>query len=174
MSTTTLRGPGDVAKVSFDSAAIKPSAKGVPTIPALYTCDGRNTPPPFEWGPVPARTGELVLFVLGLKAAPGTRNVTISVEWAMAGINPTLHHLDPGQLPRGAHPGLAASGTRSYSICPQRGKAEGYVFELYGLPKGDTVPLNFNGIGILSKLVGSSHESIANAHGSFGAIYKRG
>ena len=172
-SASTLRGPGNIAKVSFSSTAIKSSAKRAPTIPALYTCDGENKPPPLRWGSVPAHTGELVLFVLGLKPIAGTRNVSISVEWAMAGINPALHHFDPAHLPQGAHPGLTASHTRGYSVCPKRGLTEQYVFELYGLPEGDAVPLNFEGLGVLTKLVTTSRETIANSHGSFGAIYKR-
>jgi phosphatidylethanolamine-binding protein (PEBP) family uncharacterized protein len=171
--STPLKATRNLAQVSFKSAAIDPAKTRVPTIPSLYTCDGKNTPPPLEWGPVPPKTGELVLFLLGLTPVPGSSNVTISIEWALAGINPALHHLLPGALPEGAHLGLTTSHTRSYSICPQHGQTRQYQFELYGLPEGDAVPLDFNGLGILSKLAFSGSHAIANAHGSFGAIYKR-
>jgi phosphatidylethanolamine-binding protein (PEBP) family uncharacterized protein len=171
-ATTVSRGVESISNVRFRSAAITPD-KGVPTIPALYTCDGKNTPPPLEWGALPAHTGELVLFVLGLKPLPGSKSVTISVEWALAGINPALHHLDSGQLPQAAHAGLNNNHTRSYSICPPRGETEQYQFELYGLPEGDAVPLKFNGLRILSQLVTAKRGSLAIAHGTFGAVYKR-
>jgi phosphatidylethanolamine-binding protein (PEBP) family uncharacterized protein len=171
--SAAVKTGGPVSSVSFKSAAIKSTATGLPTIPAVYTCDGSDTPPPLEWGSVPARTGEVVLFVLGLVPIPGTNNVTISVEWAMAGINPALHHLDPEQLPQGAHAGVTSGKTQKYSICPKRGQAREYYFELYGLPQGDAVPLNFSGPEVLSKLAVTHHESIANAHASFGAVYKR-
>jgi phosphatidylethanolamine-binding protein (PEBP) family uncharacterized protein len=172
-TSAPVQAKGEIAPVKFKSAAIDPTTTRAPSIPSLYTCDGKNTPPPLEWGHVPASTGEIVLFVIGLTPVPGTRNVTINVEWAMAGINPALHHLIPGQLPQGAHPGLTANHTRSYSVCPKHGQTKQYVFELYGLPEGDAVPLNFSGLRVLSTLAISSHETIANAHGSFGATYKR-
>jgi phosphatidylethanolamine-binding protein (PEBP) family uncharacterized protein len=155
---TTAKGTGKITQVSFTSHVIDPTPKSVPTIPARYTCDGQNTPPPLEWGPVPAGTGELLLFLLGTTPVPGTNNVSITVEWAMAGINPALHRLIPGQLPQGAHPGLTTNHTRSYSVCPKRGQQKQYVF---------------NGLAILSKLLPSSGQSLANAHGNFGAVYKR-
>jgi phosphatidylethanolamine-binding protein (PEBP) family uncharacterized protein len=170
--SAAVKTEGPVSSVSLKSPAIKDAA-GVPTIPAVYTCDGSDTPPPLEWGSVPARTGELVLFVLGINPIPGTNSTSISVEWAMAGISPDLHHLDPGQLPQGAHPGLTTANTQKYSLCPKHGQTKQYVFELYGLPQGDAVPLGFNGVSVLSKLAVTHHESIANVHGNFGAVYKR-
>jgi phosphatidylethanolamine-binding protein (PEBP) family uncharacterized protein len=170
--SAAVKTGGPVSSVSFKSPAIKDAA-GVPTIPAVYTCDGSDTPPPLEWGSVPARTGELVLFVLGINPIPGTHSMSISVEWAMAGISPGLHHLDPGQLPQGAHPGLTTGKTQKYALCPKHGQTKQYVFELYGLPQGDAVPLGFNGVSVLSKLAVTHDESIANVHGNFGAVYKR-
>jgi phosphatidylethanolamine-binding protein (PEBP) family uncharacterized protein len=169
----TAAGAAKVAQVIFKSAVINPTPTSARPIPSRYTCDGKNTSPPLEWGAVPTGTGELVLFVLGLTPVPSTNNVSISVEWALAGINPALHRLGPGQLPQGAHLGLTTNGKRNYSICPKHGQSKRYQFELYGLPEGDAVPLNFNGLRVLSTLALSAHSSLTSAHGSFGTSYKR-
>jgi len=153
-------------QIPFKSAAIST------TIPALYTCYGKNVPPPLEWGHVPAGTGELVLFVLGLTPQSG-KSVKVSVEWAVAGVSPSLHRLAPGELPQGAHLGRATNGKSRYNICPKKGKSEQYVFELYGLPEGDATPLNFTGTQVFASLAVSSHPVPTTAHGNFEATYKR-
>lgn len=163
----------NVAKVDFKSVAIHATPTSSGSIPLRYTCDGENTSPPVEWGPVPTRTSQMVLFVLGVTEAPITHSETISVEWALAGINPALHHLDAGQIPHGAYPGVTASGKRSYSICPQRGTGERYIFELYGLPRGAVISPSFSGLSILTTLANTSHGTVVNAHGDFTAVYKR-
>jgi phosphatidylethanolamine-binding protein (PEBP) family uncharacterized protein len=170
---TKLQGTGNVPKISFKSAAIKASANRGPEIPARYTCDGENVSPPLEWGAVPPHTGQLILFVLGATPLPGKSSYTISVEWAMAGIDPALHHLAAGQVPQGANVGLNPNNTHRYSICPERGQLEQYAFELYGLPEGATIPVNFKDIRALTELVANRRKSPAIAHGTFGAFYKR-
>lgn len=166
-STATL------AMIKFKSVAISFNSSGVRSIPALYTCDGADTSPPVEWGPVPADTAQLVLFVLGFTTSPNGHSAVYSVEWALAGINPALHRLDAGQIPSGAYPGIAASGKRRYSICPRRGTDEGYIFELYGLPKGVAISPNFTGVPILNALASTGRGAVTNAHGAFTARYRR-
>ena len=154
-----------VPEITIKSAAI--SGK---TLPAQYTCDGRNIPPPLEWGAVPAGVGNLLLFVVGY--TPVGRTVKVSVAWAVAGLDPALHRLAAGQLPHGAYVGIATDGKRRYSICPKKGTDVQYQFELYGLPTSTAVSHNFAGLPVLSALIGSEHKATA-AHGAFLAIYKR-
>ncbi len=170
-NTSTKAQVGALASIDFKSVAIKAAPNGVHRIPSAYTCDGTNTAPPLEWGPVPANTGQLVLFVLGV--TPGKRSAKYSVEWALAGINPALHHIDAGQIPLGAFLGRTASGKRGYSICPRRGTNEPYVFELYGVRRGVQVSPNFDGLPILTALAHTGSGSVTSSHGAFIARYKR-
>jgi phosphatidylethanolamine-binding protein (PEBP) family uncharacterized protein len=157
-----------VQTIDFRSPAIDG-----PPIPSRYTCDGKDTPPPLEWGAVPADAATLTLFVVGFKPEPSTKTYAVSVEWAVAGLNPALHRLAPGRLPRGAFVGLSTDGKRRYSICPAKGTAERYQFEVYGLPASASVARNFSGLPVLSKLAISSGSGLANSHGAFIGTYKR-
>ncbi len=156
-----------VPKITVKSAGILGS-----TLPARYTCDGRNVSPPLEWGAVPADVGNLVLFVVGYTPEPASQKVAISVAWAVAGLNPALHRLAAGHLPRGAYVGLASDGKRRYSICPKKGTSVQYQFELYGLPASTSVSRDFAGLPILASLTGRGSND-TGAHGAFLAIYRR-
>ena len=174
LATLVLAGCGNstspapsVQKITVKSAAIDGKS-----IPARYTCDGRDTPPPLEWGAVPAGTGSLVLFVVGVTPEPATKTYSLAVDWTVAGLNPELHKLVPGPLPRGAYVGIAAHGKRRYFVCPKKGQLEQYQFELYGLPKGDTVVRSFVGLPLLARLA-NIKTTPATAHGALIAVYKR-
>jgi phosphatidylethanolamine-binding protein (PEBP) family uncharacterized protein len=156
-----------VAAVTFQSAFVGES------IPALYTCDGKNIHPPLEWGAVPAGTSQLALFILGLTPSPSTNRYTASIEWAVAGVNPGLHRLAAGQLPPGARVGVNSEGKRRYSICPKTGNGERYQFELYALPASLGISPRFAGLPIFSALSNPTASPLATAHGSFSAVYVR-
>ncbi len=162
-------GSGSSTKLSnivFRSAAIEGSS-----IPARYTCDGSNISPPLEWGKVPAGTGTLVLMLVGAKVNPATRTAKLSVEWAVAGVNPALHRIAAGRLPPGAFVGEGTHGKRRYSVCPDKGKSEQYQFELYALPPTEAVSPRFAGLPVLAALAAKSTPAIG--HGDFIALYKR-
>jgi phosphatidylethanolamine-binding protein (PEBP) family uncharacterized protein len=154
--------------VSFTSPAVVGHL-----LPALYTCDGKDIPPPMEWGAVPSTTRELALFVIGL--TPNSKGTyTPSIDWAVAGVNPALHKLAAGELPLGAHVALDNRGKRvSYSVCPARGKAQDYQFALYAVPAAITVPPNFVGSKLLEVVANPQSPDPANAGGAFLAVYKR-
>jgi phosphatidylethanolamine-binding protein (PEBP) family uncharacterized protein len=156
-------------KIAFHSSAVTNN-----TMPALYTCDGRNTWPPLEWGNVPPGTGSLALFVVGVIPNPVTHTFKASVEWAVAGLLPTLHKLDPGHLPSYAYVGINSNGKRNYSICPKKGVAEQYQFELYGVPSAYGVASSrFSGVELISVLASSTNSSHASGYGAFIAKYTR-
>jgi phosphatidylethanolamine-binding protein (PEBP) family uncharacterized protein len=155
------------------SFIVKSAAIDGHALPARYTCDGSDIPPPVEWGTVPPGTGSLVLFVVGLTPKPGTESATISVEWAVAGLPPELHKLTTGRLPYGAYVGVSSDGKRSYSICPPKGRMQIYQFELYGLPPGATLSHDFGGLAVLDGLAPGSGSSPATGRGGFVATYKR-
>jgi phosphatidylethanolamine-binding protein (PEBP) family uncharacterized protein len=157
-----------VTRIPFTSTAFVRNS-----IPARYTCDGQDVSPSLEWGAVPADTGELVLFVLGFRHVPESTRFAVSVEWVVAGIKPTLHGLAAGVLPHGARAGRAENGKTRYSICPAKGAAEQYQFELYAMPASTAVPRSFVGTELLNALNINRAASPAIAHGAFVALYKR-
>ncbi len=161
-----------------NSAAVTPitlSSSGIQgtSIPALYTCDGKNIPPPLEWGAVPAGTRELVLLVIGLTAGSQSESYGVSVEWAVAGIDPALHRLDPGQLPRGAYVGINSAGKQAYSICPRHGASAKYQFQVYSVPPRLQLAPDFVGMSVLGALSQQNTRASATGQGAFVALYKR-
>jgi len=140
---------GGIAKIAFQSRAMSTG-----TIPAVYTCSGKNISPPLEWGTVPPGAGELALFVIGFTRVGTSHDYKASIEWAVAGINPALHKLNPGTLPKGVRIGRNSDGKSGYSLCP-RGKVRQYQFELYAVSSADVIPPKFTGLGIVAELANS-------------------
>lgn len=167
-SVTPSARPPAITPIPFKSTAL---ARG--TIPARYTCDGKNISPPLEWGNVPSNIKELALLVIGLGPGTSASGYSVSIEWAVAGVNPALHRLAAGRLPAGAHLGTTTQKTNRYSICPRPGKAELYQFALYAVPPSVTIPRAFAGIRALSNLASERAIAPAPARGNFQASYKR-
>jgi phosphatidylethanolamine-binding protein (PEBP) family uncharacterized protein len=156
-----------VVAVSLRSSAIHGSR-----LPALYTCDGRNISPPLTWGTVPPGIGELALFAVGIKPSRSGQ-LSKTVDWAMAGVSPSLHHLSAGQIPRGAFLEEASDGKKRYSICPAKGQTEHYEFALYALPPRVRATPAINGTGLLHNLTGKILQGRSPATGEFSATYTR-
>jgi phosphatidylethanolamine-binding protein (PEBP) family uncharacterized protein len=143
------------------------------TLPARYTCEGKNVAPPLEWGAVPSTTHELAVFMLALTPNGGGGYRT-TVAWALAGVNPQLHRLAAGELPPGAHVAVTNVGKpESYSVCPPKGHTQAYQFALYAVPAAITVPDAFVGLKLLAVLGGAESTEHANAGGAFVASYTR-
>jgi phosphatidylethanolamine-binding protein (PEBP) family uncharacterized protein len=168
-TTTPTNGLSSVEPVSvtFRSSAIHGTA-----LPALYTCDGRNMSPPLSWGTVPAGVKELALFVLGAHRGKGGQTL-LSVEWAMAGVKPSLHHLSADETPPGAFVLRASSGKRSYSVCPPRGQTERYSFALLALPPAARASATILGLQLLQNLTQASPQYKTPASGAFAVSYTR-
>ena len=170
-STPTSSGStgGPAVQVSFKSAALHGQ-----TLPAQYTCDGKNINPPLEWGPIPADTSELVLAAIGLTpATPNGKSGTATIEWAISGINPKLHKLNAGEVPQGAHIGQAPNKTRRYNLCPKKGTTTQYQFMLYGVQADAKVSPEFADQPILAALSKPGTSISATAEGAFLTRYKR-
>ncbi len=143
-------------------------------IPAKYTCDGKNISPPLEWGEVPAGINELALFALGLTPSPTGGGSTISIEWAVSGVNPSLHKIAAGRLPKGAHVGSSTKGPRRYSLCPPKGgPRKTYEFAVYAVPPSLKVAAGFKGLQLLGEVASSNSPTVASAGGQFTVTYKR-
>lgn len=118
-----------VADISLQSPAIVPTAGNPGRIPAPYTCDGKGSWPELRWSGVPSDSTELILYAMSLQPVEGK----LFVDWAVAGLDPTLTSIEAGKLPKGAVVGTNSFGKRGYEICPS-GSGEIYMFALYALP----------------------------------------
>lgn len=172
LSVLLLAGCGGdapkISKIVFTSPAFSGDK-----LPAHYTCDGQNISPPLEWGSVPSGVGSLAVFLVSFAQGP-EKSLEISVDWAVAGVSPALHRLSAGELPPGAYLAVNAHGEpQRYSVCPPRGTAVQYQFELYGLPGNARVSHNFEGLPVLDSLTTAHSAPRATAHGAFVAIYER-
>ena len=179
LSALALAGCGStVSTTSTTSAPLKVVVKS-PAItanrmPALYTCDGRNTWPTLEWGSLPSGTGSLALFVLGYTPNAKTHTYKVSIEWAIAGLPPTVHRLASGHLPSYTYIGVNSDGKTGYSLCPPKGSHVQYQFELYGVPKGYGVASKrFSAVELITALSSPTSTTRANAYGAFIARYTR-
>jgi phosphatidylethanolamine-binding protein (PEBP) family uncharacterized protein len=153
---------------------LKSAALANHVIPARYTCDGANINPPLEWGAIPSDTGELVLAEVGLTpTVPVSANYNASIEWTIAGISPTTHKLNPGQLPPKARVGLSKRHTRHYNVCPKKGTTEEYQFVLFGVPAGARVSSDFADEPILAALTKVGSATAATLEGTLVAVYSR-
>lgn len=105
------------------------------SIPALYTCDGKNISPPLEWQGVPAGTQSFALIVDDPDAPGGTW-----VHWVLYNLPAHSRQLPAAvkheDLPAGTLAGLNSWGKTGYGgPCPPSGRHR-YFHKLYAL---DTV-----------------------------------
>jgi phosphatidylethanolamine-binding protein (PEBP) family uncharacterized protein len=141
-------------------------------LPAKYTCDGSNVPPPLQWGPVPAGLNELVLFALASPVTiAGQRSVP--VVWAMAGLSPKLRGVRANEVPNGAYIEEASDGQRHYSICPPDGTTERYRFALYALPPQFAAGTAIDGPHLLHNLTEQKPEFLSPIRGEMSVVYTR-
>lgn len=118
-----------VADMSLQSPAIV-AANGEPGhLASTYTCDGKDSWPALQWSGVPPGSAELALYLMNIQPVEGK----LFVDWAVAGLDPSLSGIDAAELPKGAITATNSFGKRGYSLCPQSG--ETYMFILYALPE---------------------------------------
>ncbi len=121
--------PGaDAAEFAVSSPAF---AYNTP-IPAEYSCNGRNVPPPLRWEDVPAGTESLALVVDDPDAVGG-----LYIHWVVTGIPPSTTEIVDSALPQGAQVSLNSGGKAAYlGPCPPAGTGvHHYRFQLYALSK---------------------------------------
>jgi Raf kinase inhibitor-like YbhB/YbcL family protein len=96
-------------------------------IPAAYTCDGKNEPPPLTWSGAPPTTRAFALIVDDPDAPAGTW-----VHWVLYNLP-----ADATGLPLGQASGVQGKndfGKTGYGgPCPPPGKPHRYFFKLYAL-----------------------------------------
>ncbi len=119
-----------VADMTLESPVLPASAEGPARLAATYTCDGEGSWPELRWSGVPAGSAELILYVMNVQPVEGK----LFVDWAVAGLDPSLSGIEAGRLPKGAVVGTNGFGKRGYEICPSGG-GEIYIFAVYALPR---------------------------------------
>jgi phosphatidylethanolamine-binding protein (PEBP) family uncharacterized protein len=124
--------------ITLTSAAFAPGGP----INARYTCDGAGVSPPLQWRGVPNGTAELVLLVLDLSGeAKG------GVQWAVAGIPPSVDHISAGSVPAGAVVGANSLGKNGWGgVCAAKGVTQHVLFLLYALRKSLNFSPGFNAL----------------------------
>jgi Raf kinase inhibitor-like YbhB/YbcL family protein len=105
------------------------------TIPAQFTCDGRDISPPLQWTGVPDDVHALALIVTDLDASG-------FVHWVVGPIDPDRGGLDQGESTAGD----LMQGVNDFGVigwggpCPPSGEHR-YVFELVALTDPADGPL---------------------------------
>lgn len=104
------------------------------TIPAEYSCDGRDVSPMLSWGGIPAGTKSIALIMDDPDAPRGT-----FVHWVFFNIPAETQKL-PKAIPKnqtlsdGSRQGMTDFGWVGYSgPCPPPGKPHRYYFKVYAL-----------------------------------------
>ncbi|MFZ0835590.1 MAG: YbhB/YbcL family Raf kinase inhibitor-like protein [Mycobacterium sp.] len=127
-TTTATPAPPAPAPFAMSSTAF---ADNTP-IPAEFSCNGRNVPPPLRWENVPAGTESLALVVDDPDAVGG-----LYIHWIVTGIPPSAAEIVDGVLPPGTQVGLNSGGQAAYlGPCPPAGTGvHHYRFQLYAIGK---------------------------------------
>ena len=128
-TTTTASAP---ARPAAPFAVTSPAFGDNTQIPAEYSCNGRNVPPPLRWENPPPGTESLALIVDDPDAVGG-----LYIHWVVTGIAPTATEIVDGALPQGAQVSLNSGGKAAYlGPCPPAGTGvHHYRFQLYALSK---------------------------------------
>lgn len=104
-----------------------PSFHNLQPIPRLYTCEGKDIPPPLDIAGIPAGTKSLALIVDDPDAPRGTFD-----HWIAWNIAPTTLHIDEKTaIPKQGRNGFG--DMRYRGPCPPPGKPHRYFFKLYAL-----------------------------------------
>ncbi len=125
--TPEQQSTATTADITLESPSFRTRA----VMPAKYTCDGEDTWPTFKWKGLPAEAGELVLMAMSLRPVNGK----LFFDWAVGGLDPSLSEIEEAKLPSGAVVGENSFGNDDWSICPEAGAPENYIFILYAIPE---------------------------------------
>lgn len=104
------------------------------TIPAEYTCDGKNVSPALSWSSIPAGVKTITLIMDDPDAPRGT-----FVHWVLYNIPAIAQKLQKGVpkneiLADGSRQGMTDFGRPGYGgPCPPPGKPHRYYFKIYAL-----------------------------------------
>lgn len=134
-------------------------------LPARFTCDGSDISLPLRWKGVSKGTVEFVLTIFNLELQSTQKPF---VDWAVAGLRPTLRAIAAGKLPPSAIVGRNSKGQNRYLVCPPKGHRQRYAITLYALQHRLSVKPGFNPI-----IVSSQVSRTAASEGLLGVALER-
>lgn len=134
-------------KVSF--ALSSPTFTNGGTIPAEYTCDGKDGSPALLWRGAPEGTKSFALIVDDPDAPNGTW-----VHWTVWNIAPNVSAISARSVPPRATEGMTSFGKTGYGgPCPPSG-VHRYFFKLYALDTMLNLPLTTTARGLEAAMQG--------------------
>ncbi|UCC48867.1 MAG: YbhB/YbcL family Raf kinase inhibitor-like protein [Gemmatimonadota bacterium] len=140
------------------------------SIPAQYTCEGKDISPPLDWTGVPAEAKSLALICDDPDAPVGTW-----VHWVLYDVSPKFSALPEAiptseVTPEGAKQGVNDFRRSGYGgPCPPPGKPHRYFFKLYALDIEPGLPAGATKADLLRAMEGH-----ILAEGQLVGLYKRG
>jgi phosphatidylethanolamine-binding protein (PEBP) family uncharacterized protein len=156
--------------IQFTLPGVDTSPTSTPAMPVRYTCDGKDISPAMEWGTVPVGTKELAIFLISISTAVSKGFTPV---WAMAGVNPELHKLAAGEMPRGAFLGYNGKRLGRYSLCPPKGENATYQFGIYSLRPSVRPTHHFEDNELLKVIASGPSPTSATAGGGLRVTYTR-
>ena len=134
-------------------------------LPVLYTCDGKDISPQFEWTDLPEKT-QTTAFIMSDADAPNG----IFYHWVLYNIPTNIKALSQGMDKlAGATIGKNSFGKHQYNgPCPPTGSAHTYIFTLYALDSKLTLPAEADATMVLKEMQNHVLSKI-----SLTAIYSR-
>jgi phosphatidylethanolamine-binding protein (PEBP) family uncharacterized protein len=152
-----------VADMRLESPQVVAQGGNPGTLPGSFTCDGDDSWPALHWSGVPAGTAELIVYAMSVQPV----EEQLFVDWAVAGLDPSLTGIGAGKLPKGAVVGTNGFGKTDYEICPEG--AEIYMFAVYALPKALSPPRGFDARQLRRRIL-----DVSGNVGLLPALYARG
>jgi phosphatidylethanolamine-binding protein (PEBP) family uncharacterized protein len=153
-----------VADMRLQSPAVVAAAGHPGSLAATYTCDGKDSWPAFQWAGVPPGSAELIFYAMSVQPV----EEQLFVDWAVAGLDPSLEGIKAAELPKGAVVGTNGFGKRGYSICPS-GAGEIYMFAIYALPRALSPRPGFDARELRKEIL-----AVSGNVGLLPAVYARG
>jgi Raf kinase inhibitor-like YbhB/YbcL family protein len=135
-------------------------------LPVLYTCDGKDISPQFDWTDAPAKTQTFAI-VLKDNQAPGG----VFYHWVIYNLPKSTQSLDEGiqQLPAGAQMGKNSWNKAQYNgPCPPKNSTHTYVFTIYALDSKLSLP-----IGTEAAIIEAAMKNHIVGTASLTAVYSR-
>lgn len=122
------------AEVAQSIRLVSPAFAAGQSIPADYTCDGRDISPPLSWSGAPAGTRSLALICEDPDAPCG-----LWTHWVIYSLPGNMTELPEGVRPVEIPPSGGRQGMNSFKHigyggpCPPVGRAHRYFFKIYAL-----------------------------------------
>lgn len=117
-------------------------------LPVLYTCDGKDVSPQFDWTNAPAKTETFALIFSDISMPEKS-----FYHWILFNIPKTVTNLDEGIKPTGMNVGKNDWNKQQYNgPCPPKGAMHTYVFTLYALDTKLSLSDGADGKAVLAAL----------------------